>query len=242
MPESHHWSWSSAYDMADHLVTRTASRCSPPRVRRSVRSTSVGRREPWDVASSSPSSATWNQESTPSKRSRVRPPSGQSDGSRSVVRYSPVGLSSGTCGGSIGNGKVTLLYSGTPYGQACGAWASCQCPGTDRRSQSSPGSARSIPVSGCGNSRNRHSPSSDTVAASDAPAGGRNRGATTPSGTATVSWVMVMTPPGGVGRGSARSRAPVATLPRIVVPTTPARQIMVRWPACCTPSAPSSHR
>src|SRR5690606_16368996 len=214
MPDSHHWSWSSTYEKADHCVTRTASRCSSPGRRCAVTSTSVGRREPCDVASTSPSTATWNQESTPSNRSSVRPPAGQSAGSRTVVRYSPVGFSCGTCGAATGNGKTTFVYAGLPYGHAWGAPASCQWPGTASPSQSVPGSAGSTPVSASGKSRNRHSPSSDSTAASPEPAGGRNRGGTTPTGGATVSWAKVMTPPGGVGGGrrGGGARTPVATL------------------------------
>ena len=78
------------------------ARCAPARSSGPT-SNSVVSRLPVDQPSSVPLSQTANCESTPRKRSTASPP-GQSAGRSKVVRYSPVGFSSGTCGGSTGNG------------------------------------------------------------------------------------------------------------------------------------------
>src|SRR5256884_3156789 len=64
-----------------------------------------------------PLTNTAKHESTPSKRTRVDPPESQPRGSAKRLRYSPVGLRSGTRGGSSGKGdrKSTRLNSSHGY-------------------------------------------------------------------------------------------------------------------------------
>lgn len=68
-------------------------------------SNSAGSRLPVDQPSGSPLSQAAKQESTPSKRSTAAD-SGQDAGTSKTRRWSPVGFSSGTYGGSTGNGNV----------------------------------------------------------------------------------------------------------------------------------------
>ena len=108
MPGSHHWSWSSRYEAADHWCTRTARSFDPGRSS-SVTSNSVARRDPVDQPTSVPFSQTRKCDSTPSKRSSTRPAAANDAGSSNERRWSPVGFSSGGCGGSIGNGYCRFV-------------------------------------------------------------------------------------------------------------------------------------
>ncbi len=76
---------------------------SRPRGGRGCTSNSTVRRLPLESPTDSPLTHTSNHESTPSNRSSTRPSSHPS-GRENDVRYSPVGLASGTNGGSTGNG------------------------------------------------------------------------------------------------------------------------------------------
>ncbi len=121
-------------------------------------SNSVVSRLPVDQPSSMPFSHTVNAESTPRNRSTACL-SVQPGGRSNVRRYSPVGFSSGTCGGSTGNGYRTFVYAGRPC--PC----ICQCPGTSivgqsRSSASNVASARAA-------RRNRHCPLRSTRRASE---------------------------------------------------------------------------
>ena len=69
-------------------------------------------RLPLPTPTSAPLSTTRYTDSTPSTRSSTLATS--QPGCAKVRRYSPTGFSSGTCGGSIGNGNCTLVYQGRP--------------------------------------------------------------------------------------------------------------------------------
>src|SRR6266508_3942677 len=66
IPDSHHWSWSSRYDPADHWCTRTTTSASSPGATCSVMSNSLGSRLPLDHPTFEPFTQTVNRESTPS--------------------------------------------------------------------------------------------------------------------------------------------------------------------------------
>ena len=100
-------SWSSRYVPLDQRWTRTARTFWPGRSTDPT-SNSYGSRLPLKCPSSVPLSQTFAHESTPRKRS-TDPPCRHSGGRSNTSRWSPVGFSVGTFGGSSGIGSAVFV-------------------------------------------------------------------------------------------------------------------------------------